>query len=135
MFLNYLKYFVPVIYLQVVDLSWCGGGGIVSKNCLVTFIQNCGSDLLTHLTFSSSPAVSDEMLEKIVQFCPNLVLLDLQSCNSLSSEGLRILHNLTKLEYLNVYRTLVRSSYVKFKDTRLLNIHLPVRLTTLESFA
>lgn len=99
---------VPVSpQVQVVDLSWCGGGGIVSKGCLVAFIEKCGSNLLTHLTFSSSPAVSDETLRNIVKFCPNLLHLDIQSCNSMSSEGLRVLHNLTKLTYLNLYRTLI----------------------------
>lgn len=93
--------------VQVVNLSWCGGGGIVSQSCLVNFVERCGSNLLTHLIISSSPAVSDDMLKGIVTYCPNLLHLDFQSCNSLTSEGLRKVHNLTNLIYLNLYRTMI----------------------------
>lgn len=102
---------VTHLLLQVVNLSWCGGGGIISQNCLVHFVEKCGSNILTHLTISSSPAVSDDMLKGIVTYCPNILHLDLQSCNSLTSEGLRKLHSLTNLNFLNLYRTMVRLNY------------------------
>nr|XP_039251668.1 F-box/LRR-repeat protein 4-like [Styela clava] len=95
----------PTPQVQSVNLSWCGGGGIVSSGSLVNFVANCGSHVLTHLSLASCPIVSDEVLSKISHYCPNLQHLNIWSCDAPTSEGLRILHNLTKLEYVNFYRT------------------------------
>lgn len=100
-------YITRPLFSQVLNLAWCGGGGIMSQSSLVNFMEKCGSNALTHLTFASSPTVSDDALQRIVTYCPSLVHLNLQSCNSLTPEGLRRLHHLTKLTYLNLYRTKV----------------------------
>lgn len=93
--------------VQVANLSWFAGGNIASKTTLISFVENCGSPLLTDLTLASSPAVTDEVLKQITRSCPNLVSLDIQSCDQPSSEGIRVLHELKQLVAINFYRTKV----------------------------
>ena len=98
----------PEGVIQSLNFKWLGGGDTVTSERLRYFFQSCNLNLLTYLNLASSPTVTDFVLFEITKLMTNLTFLDLQSCDKITSEGIRKLHLLTKLKMLNLYRTKVR---------------------------
>ncbi|KAL3831885.1 hypothetical protein ACJMK2_023582 [Sinanodonta woodiana] len=92
-------------HLLRLNLSWC-------KNLLLTingvdaFLQCCGSEL-TCLYLSTCKFLNNDCLMSVVQYCPNLRELDIDSCLQVDSTGFSQLKNLTMLQRLNLYRTYI----------------------------
>ncbi|CAK8678714.1 unnamed protein product [Clavelina lepadiformis] len=93
--------------IRSLSLKWLGGGDIVTPDQLNNFIKSCDFRALTFLDLASSPSLTDALLGSLVKYTSGLSHLDIQSCDKATSEGIRILHKLTKLQSLNLYRTKV----------------------------
>jgi len=94
-------------YIEKMNLSWVGGGDMVSPENFSDFINTCNMTSLWYLDLTSSSSVTDGILESIVSAAPLLTYLNIQSCDKPTSEGIRILHKLSNLQTINLYRTKV----------------------------
>lgn len=99
--------------IQSLNLRWLGGGDTVTPERLRYFFQTCNFTSLSYLNLASSPSVTDFVLCEIAKVMTNLTFLDIQSCDKVTSDGIKKLHQLTKLEVLNLYRTKVRKLFKK----------------------
>ncbi|XP_052776898.1 F-box/LRR-repeat protein 4-like [Mya arenaria] len=92
-------------FLQRLNLSWCHGN-ILTEQAFCWYIEECGESLQS-LYLSSCSFVTDNCLDAIVRHCKNLSELELDSCSRVSHEGLQKLASLSKLQRLNLYRTMI----------------------------
>ncbi|XP_052223754.1 F-box/LRR-repeat protein 4-like isoform X4 [Dreissena polymorpha] len=90
-------------FLQRFNLSWCHGN-LLTETAFTMFMEGCGTSLRC-LYLASCNFVSHDSLSSISEYCPNLAELDLSSCTHIDQERFDALARLTKLEYLNLYRT------------------------------
>ncbi|KAL3831883.1 hypothetical protein ACJMK2_023580 [Sinanodonta woodiana] len=92
-------------HLLRLNLSWCKNL-LLTINGVDTFLQCCGSEL-TCLYLSTCKFLNNDCLMSVVQYCPNLRELDIDSCLQVDSTGFSQLKNLTMLQRLNLYRTYI----------------------------
>lgn len=93
--------------MQTLNLRWVGGGDIVSSAQVNAFLDLCNLSALTRLNLGSAYCVTDHIVSRIVQAAPMIQDLNLESCDKLTAEGIRVLHKLEHLRKLNLYRTKV----------------------------
>ncbi|XP_065839547.1 F-box/LRR-repeat protein 4-like [Oscarella lobularis] len=89
--------------LTKLSLSWTGGCKQLTQSAFTSFIETCGATLVC-LRLACCDYITADGLKAIVDGCPNLQELDLQSCNTLSNSALKHLSKLTTLQALNLYR-------------------------------
>lgn len=94
--------------IQKLNLSWCHRS-LLSETAFIRYMQVCG-DSLRCLYLSSCNFVTKEGLQAIVESCPNLTELDLDSCQLIDSEGFYDVHKLVHLERLILYRTQINQN-------------------------
>lgn len=95
-----------LLYIQRLDMSWCGNFRDICPEEFVDFLASCGKNL-THLRLNSCQFVNDFSLERIASICPKLQELTLQNNTKVTSRGFFSLTALPGLERLDFYRTSV----------------------------
>lgn len=92
--------------MQRFNLSWCGSYDFLTSSCASKFFRVCGLQL-TCLRMACCRFVDGPLLASVANNCPNLEELDLQCCRHIESFHFVQLSKLTKLQTLNLYRTVV----------------------------
>lgn len=95
-------------YLQRIDLSWCGNYNTITSRDIQDFLTSSGSQL-THLRFNCCQFVSNSVILKVSVICRNLKELCLRNCLEITKDGFWPLTNLSQLERLELYRTMIQT--------------------------
>ena len=91
------------------NASWLGGCDVISAHHFSRFFERCRLSGVLHLDVTSSPCFDDAGLQTTTRVMTSLRYLNVQSCDKLTSQGMRMIGELRHLRYLNVYRTKVTS--------------------------
>uniref|UniRef100_A0A8C4WYD2 F-box and leucine-rich repeat protein 4 n=1 Tax=Eptatretus burgeri TaxID=7764 RepID=A0A8C4WYD2_EPTBU len=113
-------------HARSLGLSWTGNNGGFSPTVLENFLGGWSEHLL-HLELANCHWITNESLESITMFCPNLRDLDLSSCDRIPPREFRQLSSLQKLQRLVLYRTQINTESLlwitsKCRDLRNLNL-------------
>ncbi|PNF13730.1 F-box/LRR-repeat protein 4 [Cryptotermes secundus] len=94
------------LYLQKLDLSWCGDFNHIISEDFIDFIEECGGHL-THLRLNCCKFADNYCAMKVAEKCKNLKELCLRSCHNITELGFQSLASLKNLQYLDLYRTFI----------------------------
>ncbi|KAI8147083.1 hypothetical protein BJV82DRAFT_575843 [Fennellomyces sp. T-0311] len=87
------------VYLERLELYICDP---ITDDAVYPFLQH---GTLTHLTLAGCYQISDAVIEKVANTCPQLVHLDLRACGLISDKSISaIARQCPKLRHLNVGR-------------------------------
>ncbi|GBM25693.1 F-box/LRR-repeat protein 4 [Araneus ventricosus] len=104
---NALKSLQPRLsLLRKLNISWCGGQGRITTSYFIEFLEvNCQN--LTSLRLANCSFVNDDCLKAVANYCPHLKELDMRCCHAkdLTQSGFKYISQMSKLIYLDLYRT------------------------------
>ncbi|XP_055617887.1 S-phase kinase-associated protein 2 [Toxorhynchites rutilus septentrionalis] len=86
--------------LHSLNISWTQ----LSRESVEVFVRNVTPNLLRLNVAGCRNTLSDSALEKLVKRCPDLLELDLSDCTQLTSDSIKLVCKLQKLEYLSLSR-------------------------------
>eukprot|EP00088_Acartia_fossae_P021172 TRINITY_DN22663_c0_g1_i11.p1 TRINITY_DN22663_c0_g1~~TRINITY_DN22663_c0_g1_i11.p1 ORF type:complete len:601 (-),score=50.87 TRINITY_DN22663_c0_g1_i11:588-2390(-) len=92
--------------LQELDLSWCGNYGKLTPAMLQEFLKHCGNNL-NKIRLDNCHVATGQVLQSLVKHAPKISDISLANCHLLNMVDFQILCSLTKLESLNLYRTVI----------------------------
>nr|CAB3245152.1 F-box/LRR-repeat protein 4 [Phallusia mammillata] len=93
--------------LKTLNMKWLGGGDIIAPLQLDLFFHSCNFKSLSFLDLGSSFCLTDHVLATLTRVAPMLQYLNIESCDKLTPQALRMLHKMQNLQTLNLYRTKV----------------------------
>jgi len=99
------------------NASWLGGCDVISAHHFSRFFERCRLSGVLHLDVTSSPCFDDAGLQTTTRVMTSLRYLNVQSCDKLTSQGMRMIGELRHLRYLNVYRTKIDDAGVNYVIT------------------
>ncbi|XP_014242278.1 F-box/LRR-repeat protein 4 [Cimex lectularius] len=94
------------LYLQKLDLSWCGNYDQITPAQFSSFINTCGKQI-THLRLDCCKYIDDDCIKQVAYSCRNLKELSLRNCFKISVDGFHSLTNITTFQRLDLYRTAI----------------------------